>query len=147
MDHILNDDIRAQLQTAFAGLDKPVEILLFTSSDNPDSSESTRQVLEEVASLSDLINLSSYDIVNDKKTAVQYKVDKTPTYIIAARDGDKIIDYGIRAVGIPQKYEFTSLIEGILLVSSRKSGLKEETLAFLRGLQNPLQLQVFVTPT
>jgi len=74
-------------------------------------------------------------------------VDAAPTLIIAGKDGDQIIDYGIRLKGIPAGYEFTTLIRDVLLVSSRDSGLNQATRAWLRELKEPVHLQVFVTPT
>jgi glutaredoxin-like protein len=56
-------------------------------------------------------------------------------------------DYGIRFYGIPSGYEFTSLLESILLVGSGDSELDKNTMAFLDSLDQPLHLQVFVTPS
>jgi glutaredoxin-like protein len=57
------------------------------------------------------------------------------------------MDYGVRFAGIPSGHEFSSLIEGLILVSGRDSGLSGEIRKQLRGLKNPVLLQVFVTPT
>ena len=58
-----------------------------------------------------------------------------------------MIDHGIRFIGIPGGHEFTSLINGILMVSRRDSGLNEITRNNLSKLDQSLLLQVFVTPT
>lgn len=67
--------------------------------------------------------------------------------VIAGRDGDQILDYGIRLAGIPAGHEFSSLVHDMILVSGRDSGLDSRTRAFLAGLEQPVLLQVFVTPT
>jgi len=67
----------------------------------------TRQLLEEVSSLSKEIELTVYDFVADKEKAAEYHVDKIPSIII---QGAK--DYGIRFFGIPSGYEYMSLVEG-----------------------------------
>jgi alkyl hydroperoxide reductase subunit AhpF len=67
--------------------------------------------------------------------------------VICGRDQDKTIDYGIRFLGIPSGYEFSSLIQAISLVSKRASCLMPETRKEIKTLQIPLQLKVFVTPT
>ena len=64
-----------------------------------------------------------------------------------ARDGDVRTDYGVRFAGIPSGHEFSTLIHDLILVSGRDSGLSPETRAFLKGLEKPVHLQVFVTPT
>ncbi len=43
--------------------------------------------------------------------------------------------------GIPSGYEFSTLIEDILMVSHRESGLSGETKALLHDLSEPLHLQ------
>ncbi|HSQ16551.1 MAG TPA: glutaredoxin, partial [Anaerolineales bacterium] len=60
---------------------------------------------------------------------------------------DQITDYGIRYAGIPSGYEFSSLIQSLVLVSGRDSGLAPETRQALADLKQPVLLQVFVTPT
>jgi glutaredoxin-like protein len=63
------------------------------------------------------------------------------------RGGETPKDYGIRYYGIPAGYEFSTLINDIMMVSRGESGLSAETKAYLAGLTQPLHLQVFVTPT
>ncbi len=57
------------------------------------------------------------------------------------------VDHGIRFYGIPSGYEFTSLIEAIVSVSTGETGLSAESLEVLARLTEPVHLQVFVTPT
>ncbi|MBI4928736.1 MAG: thioredoxin family protein, partial [Anaerolineae bacterium] len=54
---------------------------------------------------------------------------------------------GIRFKGIPSGHEFTSLVNTLLIVSRRESGLSADTRQFLKELTQPIHLQVFVTPT
>jgi len=122
-------------------------VLFFDSKENCDFCNDTRQLVEEVCSLSDKLGLSSYDIQSDAAVAAQYHVDKAPGLVIAAKDGEAVTDFGIRLAGIPDGHEFASLIQDILLVSSRDSGLGDQTREALKGLKEPVNLQVFVTPT
>jgi glutaredoxin-like protein len=57
------------------------------------------------------------------------------------------LDYGVRLAGIPSGHEFSSLIQDLILVSGRDSGLSAETRKALDDLDKPVLLQVFVTPT
>ncbi len=63
------------------------------------------------------------------------------------RGGEQPKDYGIRYYGIPSGYEFSSLIEDIKLIASGESGLSAQTKQWVADLQDPVHLQVFVTPT
>ncbi|MCS7061007.1 MAG: thioredoxin family protein [Anaerolineae bacterium] len=148
MSQLLSDNVKRQVKEAFAQLDQPVALMLFTRNHGScEYCEDTRNLVAGVAALSDKVRFSAFDIDAEPEKAAQYGVDAAPTLVIAGQDGDQIIDYGIRIKGIPAGYEFTSLIRDVMLVSSRDSGLSESTRAWLRGLKEPVHLQVFVTPT
>ena len=147
MTVILNENITKQIREAFGGLRHPVQVLFFGKKKKCEHCDETRQLIEEVVALSDKLSLSIYDLEVDVDVVRQYNVDKAPGLVIAAKDGDQVTDFGVRYAGIPAGHEFTSLIQDILLVSSRDSGLKSQTRQFLKGLDQPLLLQVFSTPT
>ena len=84
--------------------------------------------------------LSVFDIEEDAAVAENYNVELTPGLVIAGEDDDGPVDYGIRHAGIPSGHEFSSLIQDILLVSSRDSGLGAVTREFLAGLTEPVLL-------
>lgn len=146
-EKLLNEDIAQQVQDVFGQLSQPVDVLFFGRKDGCDYCDDTQQLLEEVIALSDKLNLQIYDLDEDAAIASQYKVDKAPGIVLAGRDGADSQDFGIRYAGIPAGHEFSSLIQGMLLVSSRQSGLSEATRDFLANLSEPVHLQVFVTPT
>ncbi len=147
MAQLLNDDITKQIREVFEGLKNPVHIMFFGSQTNCDYCDDTRQLVEEVVALSDLLSIEIYDLEADADLAAKYNVDKAPGVVIAAKEGQQVTDFGVRLAGIPSGHEFTSLIQDILLVSNRDSGLNPQTREFLKGLEKPILLQVFVTPT
>jgi alkyl hydroperoxide reductase subunit AhpF len=102
----------------------------------------TRELMEEVAALSDKLSVEVYDFVKDKAKALQYQIDKIPATVI---EGAK--DYGIRLFGIPSGYEFMTLMEDILMVSTGETGLSQKTLSLVESIVTPLHIQAFVTPT
>lgn len=146
-ERLLNDDITQQVKEFFDQLQEPVEMLFFGRKENCDYCADTLQLVQELAETSDKLSVSTYDVEDDADQAKQYRVDKTPGLVIAGRDGDQILDYGIRYSGIPSGHEFSSLINTLVLVSSRDSGLSPQARAELAKLQKPVHLQVFVTPT
>lgn len=147
MTQLLNDDIIEQIQEVFRDLKNPVHLMFFGSKHDCPYCDDTRQLVEEVAAVSDLLSIAVYDMEADSDLAVKYNVDKAPGLVIAAKEGEQITDFGVRLSGIPSGHEFTSLIQDIILVSNRDSGLNPQTRAFLKGLEKPVLLQVFVTPT
>jgi glutaredoxin-like protein len=100
--------------------------------------------------LSDKITLEVHDFVRDAQLAEQYHIDKIPAVAIlsgGAAPDSAPKDYGIRLYGVPAGYEFSTLIEDILMVSQQKSTLNAKTLNELQKLTQPVNIQVFVTPT
>jgi glutaredoxin-like protein len=144
---LLNDEVAGQVQQAFEDLKEPVQVLFFGKESGCAYCDDTLRLAQEVADLSDKIELDIYDLDRDAGIAEQYEVDKAPALVIAGRDGEQILDYGIRYAGIPAGHEFSSLIHSMLLVSGRDSGLSEETRRVLGELKEPVQMLVFVTPT
>jgi glutaredoxin-like protein len=147
MEKVLNDQIVKQINEVFSGLEEPVQVLYFGSRQNCDYCDEAQQLLEEVAATNDKIELSVYDIQENQDIASRFNVTNAPGVVIAAKDGSEVRDLGIQFSGIPSGHEFSTLINDILLVSKRDSGLSEKTREFLKNLDKPLHLQVFVTPT
>ena len=120
----------------------PVKLVHFTQELSIEYGRETRQLLEEVAALSDKLSLEVYNFLLDREKVAEYGVDKVPA--TAVRNGK---DYGIRFYGIPAGYEFASLLDAILEVSQGASALSQETKERLSEITQPVHLQVFVTPT
>lgn len=143
---LLDNDTRNQLTEMFESLQKSVKVVVFTQEFECQYCTETRQIAEELAALSDKISLEVYDFVADKALADQYGIDKIPATVIV-EGGDAGKDFGIRYYGIPSGYEFSSLIQDVIMVSAGDPQLSEETKAWLATLETPVHLQVFVTPT
>ena len=147
MEKVLNDQIVKQIEEVFAGIEEPVQVLFFGSKDNCDYCGETQQLLQEVTALNDKLALSVYDVQANADVAKQFNVTNAPGIVIAAKDQAEVKNLGVQFSGIPSGHEFSTLINDILIVSKRDSGLSEKTREFLRNLEQPLHLQVFVTPT
>jgi glutaredoxin-like protein len=144
---LLDENVQTQVRGAFDKIQHPVNILFFGTKEQCQFCQDTFQLVEEVTALSDNLNLRVFDIEADAAVAENYNIELTPGLVIAGGDDDGPVDYGIRYAGIPSGHEFSSLIQDILLVSNRDSGLNDRTRAFLGELTEPVLLQVFVTPT
>ena len=147
MAKLLTEDVVKQIEDAFAPMKEDVHVMFFGQKEGCDYCADTQKLIEEVVVISDKLSLEIYDLDDDADVADKFNVDKAPGIVLAGKDGETISDYGIRYAGIPSGHEFTSLIQDILLVAGRDSGLTQETRDFLKGLTEPVLLQVFVTPT
>lgn len=143
---LLKEEDREFLIKEFEALPAPVTMIVFTQETECQYCRETRMIAEEITGLSDKLSLQVFDFVKDKEIVEQYSIDKIPAMVIM-RGGDNPKDYGIRYYGIPSGYEFSSVIEDILMISNGDSGLSESTRSELARLKTPLHLQVFVTPT
>jgi len=143
---LLKEEDRQHLIKEFEALKNPVKLLMFTQELECEYCRETRLIAEEIAELSDSISVEVYNFVTDKEVAEQYGIDKIPAIAIL-QGGDQPTDYGIRYYGIPSGYEFSSLIEDVMMVSQGESGLSEATKTQVAGLTEPVHIQVFVTPT
>lgn len=147
MSELLNEEVKEQIKQVFEELEEPVKVLFFGQKIGCDYCDDTQKLVEEVAALSDKLEIETYDLDDDAEVSRSYRVDKSPGLVITSHNGTGIQDYGIRFAGIPSGHEFSSLIHSIVLVSRRDSGLRQETRKYLADLTQPLLLQVFVTPT
>ena len=143
---LLNADIQRQVVQEFADLVHPGKLVVFTQEFECQYCRETRSLVEEVAALSDILSVEVHTFHPDAEPSQTYGIDKIPAVAVVA-GGDDAKDYGIRFYGIPSGYEFSSLIEDIIMVSQRESGLSQATKTELAALAEPLHLQVFVTPT
>ena len=144
---LLNDDIKKQVRDVFVQLKNPVQVLFFGDKENCQYCDDTLTLVQEVVELSEKLSLVVYDIHEDAAAASQYRVDKTPGLVLTGLEGEQVLDFGIRYAGIPSGHEFSSLVHDLVLVSGRDSGLSSKTREFLKKLEKPVHLQVFVTPT
>jgi glutaredoxin-like protein len=155
---------RPTLKSVFAReLFADVELLLFVSgraqqydaTGSPDglTANETRELLEQLVSLSPLLHLTVHDVRVDPAIATGYNVQAVPTVIIRTRapeagqpGGRLSVDANVRFVGQPGGYEFSTLVADIVDISKGRTGLAAETVEAVRALDVPVHLQVFVTP-
>ena len=140
---LLTDDVTAQLKEEFTRLVNPVRLAVFSQALADPESEQVRRLVEELGALDAKLTAESYNFVLDAEKAKELRIARIPA--IAVLGAEK--DYGVRFYGIPAGYEFGTLVDLILDVSSGQSGLGEATRAALAQVTAPVHLQVFSTPT
>ncbi len=139
---MLKQEDREEVSRQLKGLANSVQLVMFTQTIECEFCAETRDLVEEIASLSDKVDAVVYNFVTDKDKADDYGIDKIPAIAVV---GEK--DFGVRFYGIPAGYEFTALIEAIKIVSTGQSGLSDTTKEALAEIDEPVHFQVFVTPT
>ena len=120
----------------------PVKIVMFTQEVECRFCSDTRQLVQEIATLNDKINVEVYDFMVDAAKAQELKIEKIPALAIIGKK-----DYGVRIYGIPYGYELQTLIAAVVGVSTGKTDLSDKTKAILADVKAPVHIQVFVTLT
>jgi len=139
---LLDDDVRQQVVEFLKDLTGPVRLVVFTQDFECEYCAETRQLVEELGELSDRISVEVYDFVADKNRAEELGIDKIPAIAVIGAE-----DYGVRFYGIPSGYEFTSLLHAIRTVAAGEPELSERGKTMLAEIDQPVHIQVFVTPT
>jgi glutaredoxin-like protein len=142
---LLSERDRQTVQSHLAGLTHDVTLLFFTQAIGaPDTAVIARQVIDEVAGLSERVSVEEVNLILDREKSAQFGIDRIPA-IVLLRDGS---DTRMRFLGAPAGYEFSSLIESIILAGTDDSGLSEDSKRLIAEKATaPMDIKVFVTPT
>lgn len=139
---MLNDNIKQEVSKILENMSKPITVKLFTQGMECGYCKETHELLNDLISVSDKLKLEVYDFEKDTEAVKEYGIEQIPAIVVMDEK-----DYGIRFYGIPAGYEFSSLLNSLLMVSTKVVKLTNETKAFLDYVQKPINLKVFVTPT
>ncbi len=139
---LLNDEIVQEVTQMLAELPNEVNLVVFTNEGDCEYCPQIVQLAQEVAAASDKLSTEIHKIEEAGDKAKELNVERTPAIAIL---GEK--DYGLRFYGIPSGHEFSTLLHGIRKAGEGTSELDDETKSYLSGIDQPVHLQVFVTPT
>jgi alkyl hydroperoxide reductase subunit AhpF len=127
----------------FAKLAGPVKLVVFSQElAAADLCRQNEMLVREVAALGDQLSVEVLNLAIDRDRAAAYGVDQVPAIVV---EGAR--DYGIRFFGIPSGYEFSNLVDAIIVASTGEPALTEATKATLAGLESDVDIKVFSTPT
>ena len=123
---MLDATIKSQLQAYMANIKQPIELV--PSLDATPKSTELRQLLEEIAGMSDLVSLAA-----DEGDA------RKPSFRIS-RAGQT---QGVRFAGIPLGHEFTSLVLALLWTGGHPPKFSDEVLEQVRALDGDFDFEVY----
>ena len=119
-------------------------IRFFSSKEDCQYCGETQDLLQELAELSDKIDLQVFDKDEAEDKVRQLGVNKYPATVFV---DDNENDTGVHLYGIPSGYEFGTLIEDIIDVANNHTELSPETINALKQIDQDVTLSVFITPT
>ena len=139
----LNARDQQEVQKQFERLQDPVKLVVFSQSlAAAEVCHQNEQLVREVAALSDKIGVEVLNLAIDRERAEAYGVDQVPAIVV---EGAR--DYGIRFYGVPTGYEFSNLIDAVVVASTGEPALSDATKSSLAALAGPVDIKVFSTPT
>jgi glutaredoxin-like protein len=143
----LDAELKQQVADVLVPLENEVELVVYRSSglivpgrDEPGEERAMLELAREVAETSDKVSVVEKVLAGDEAAAAA-GITLTPTTVFRRKGSDSL---NVRFVGLMSGYEFSTMLEAILMVGGAKevAGLDE-----VAGIDVPLRLRTFVTPT
>ena len=149
---LISDQDREAIQKHFEDeLEGDVRITMFTERSSPiivpgrevcETCDQTRELLEEVAAISDKIALDVHEISESRDKAAELGIDRVPAFVVTGAGKGQV-----RFFGIPSGYEFSAFIQDLVDVSRGTTDLSQETKDYIQSLNQEVNIKVFTTPT
>jgi alkyl hydroperoxide reductase subunit AhpF len=144
----LDDTQRRQVGEMLAPMRRPVRLAFGTRTFGCETCDDTKRLLRELADVDPRITVEEVNLVIDSDRANALGLLVAPSVApLAVNDDGTEWDPGIRFLGIPAGYEFSSLLEAVVLVSTGEAALADSSRERLARVEEPTAIQVFVTPT
>jgi len=141
---LLTEQDQAAVRKEFEKLTGPVKLVVFSQElSAADLCRQNEELIREVAALApETVTVEALNLAIDRDRAAAYGIDRVPATVV---EGAR--DYGIRFLGIPSGYEFSNLIDSMIVASSGEPSLSAATREGLAGLESDIDIKVFSTPT
>ena len=123
---MLDDQIKAQLTGYFERIQRPIELV--ASLDGGEASRETRELLQEIAALSDRIALVTDG--NDPRR---------PSFAIRPAGEDAVVTFA----GLPMGHEFNSLVLALLQAGGHPPKIAPEVAEQIRGLEGEFRFETY----
>ena len=142
---------RDAISRMFEGLVDPVRMLLFTiptsslivpGRETCESCSDVQTVLTELSELSDKLDLDVRQFTRGSQEAQKYGIERVPTILLLGPE-----DGRVRYSGAPFGHEFATMLNDIIGISRGETSLAEATRDAIAAIEDPIHIQVFVTPT
>src|SRR6185295_2691505 len=135
----LSADTQKQIKQLFESLSSDVDLTYYTQRESPlfipgradcETCKDTRQLLEEVAALSDKLKLSVKELDDVGEAGREHGIDRVPALVVGAEG----VKGKIRYFGMPSGTEFPVLLGSLIDASQGKSDLSESSIEALQLL-------------
>ncbi len=125
---MLDTAMKTQLQAYLQNLRSPIQLI--ASLDNSAPSAELRELLQEIAGLSDKVS------VDDGGTDA-----RVPSFVVAKAGETR----GVRFAAIPMGHEFTSLVLALLWTGGHPPKVAPEVIEQIKALDQPMKFEVYMS--
>ena len=125
---MLDQQLKSQLQSYLQNLRNPIELI--ASLDNTEPSTELRQLLQDIASLSDKVTLN----LNGSDS-------RLPSFVIAKQGETR----GVRFAAIPMGHEFTSLVLALLWTGGHPPKADPEVIEQIKAIDRDIAFEVYMS--
>ncbi len=139
---LINEELNTQLSGIFSEMTKAVTLGVFTKEGECQTCTETIDLMEEIASISELIQMESYTKENNNDLVEEYNIEMYPSIVLIDSDGKY---HGVKFNGMPAGHEFNSFIPAILETGGLDQELPEELTTRIAKIDKPINIKVFVT--
>jgi len=145
----LDEKIQGQVSEMLTPIQKAVELVVFTTSgielpgQEVGLQDETLGLLKEVVALNPNLSLEQRSLHADPE-AQALGLSHAPTTLLREKGSQR---NNIRFLGLPAGYEFSTLMETLLMLGTGETKLGEKSQADLQKVSSPVRMQAFVTPT
>lgn len=139
-EKILNEEVRADLRHSMEHLGGDVRVAIFTGDgSNEEYNKLGVQLLNEFAEVDPRIKPTFHKLGDSE--SVKYKIERSPTLLVQP---DK---FNVRFMGIPLGEEGRTFVMSLILATTNKRTLSEESRQRLTELNEKRHVRVYVSPT
>jgi thioredoxin reductase (NADPH) len=137
---LIPEESARELRTLFGQFPYPIRMYLFTEKGkNEVFNKAAREIMKAFQSLPENIFLEEYPLSH--QDAKRWNIERSPTILF-----DPEV-YKIRFVGAPAGEEGRTILETLLLLGTRNSGLSKQSRKILERIDSPRNVKVFVSIT
>ncbi|MFW9975250.1 MAG: thioredoxin family protein [Candidatus Thorarchaeota archaeon] len=137
----MDDATREQVRELFLEIVNEVTIHLFVEEKNCLYCNDVKDIVEQLADLTDKIKIIEHKGALDSDIAKEMGVKFHPALVLHGKD-----KYNIKFYGIPAGHEFGALVGSIIDVSTGTAPLPPDIIEDIISIDKPINIKVFVTP-
>jgi len=137
----MDDATREQVAELFTGIVNDVTIHLFIEKTNCLYCNDVKDMVEQLAELSDKITIVEHKGALGAADAVEMGVEHHPAIVLHGKE-----KYKVKFYGIPAGHEFGALVGSIIDVSTGTAPLPPDVIEDIVSIDKKINIKVFVTP-